>query len=81
MHRPSGKLLTPSDKLTALGWPTTKSIADSMLVTQLPALDNGRAELMAGNAMLLGNCSIVMLVGLTCFKKRNMGQDDEEVWT
>lgn len=78
VHRPSGKVLTPADKLTALGWPTTKPIADSMLVSQLPSLDTGRAELMAGNAMLLGNCSIVMLVGLTCFRKRNM--DNDNVW-
>ena len=69
LHRVSGRVLTPIDKVTPLGWPTTARASDNMLTSRLPALDTKRAELMAGNAMLLGNCAVVILVGLACFKK------------
>ena len=62
--------MTSVDKLTALGWPTTSPIADAMMATKLPTLDTKRAELMAGNAMHLGNVSLVILCGLVCFGRQ-----------
>ena len=68
--------MTAMDKLTALGWPTARESAQNMLTTCIPALDTKRAELMAGNAMLLGNCAIVLLVGLSCFTKKAVDETD-----
>ena len=76
-HRHSGRVMTSVDRLTALGWPTTGEIASNMLTTCLPTLDMSRGELMAGNAMALGNVSIVILVGLSCFKRVS---DSEKGW-
>ena len=69
-HRKTGRIMTAVDKLTALGWPTVQEVSDNMMTTCVPLLDPKRGELMAGNAMLLGNAGIVLLVGLTCFKKK-----------
>ena len=77
LHRASGRVMTSVDRLTALGWPTTQQIASNMMTTCFPTLDTSRGELMAGNAMALGNVSIVILVGLSCFKRVS---DSENGW-
>ena len=77
LQRATGRVMTSVDRLTALGWPTTEGIASNMLTTCLPTLDTRRGELMAGNAMALGNVSIVILVGLSCFKRVS---DSERGW-
>lgn len=69
-QRSTGKVMTSTDKLTALGWPTTKEVASSMLTSVLGTVDPKRAELMAGNAMHLSNVAIVVLVSLVCFTKK-----------
>ena len=68
-QRSTGRVMTSTDKLTALGWPTTKEVASSMRTSVLGTVDPKRAELMAGNAMHLSNVSIVVLVGMVCFRK------------
>lgn len=81
VERTTGRVLTPTDKITALGWPTTSEAARNMLTTVLPTLDEKRSGLMAGNAMLLGNCAIVMLVGLCCFKAKGNTASPVEQWS
>ena len=61
--------MTPSEKLTALGWPTLPALAKNMLTTPIETMDVKRGELMAGNAMHLTNAAIVLAVGLACFKR------------
>lgn len=70
LHRPSMKFLTGQEKLACLGWPVTRQIAQHMLTTPLPSTESARSDFLAGNSMHLGNCSIVMLVGLCSFKYR-----------
>ena len=70
VQRKGLKLLTPSDKLLALGWPVSMDTAASMQVPPLPSLDLKRADLMAGNAMHLGNSSVVLFIGLSCFGRQ-----------
>lgn len=61
------KIMSPTDKLAALGWPVTQDIARSYGVTVFPSLDLKRGDLLAGNSMHLGNSSVVLLLGLACF--------------
>ena len=67
VHRQSMKLLTGQDKLGALAWPVTKSVASNLGTTVMPSIDPQRSDFLAGNSMHLANCSIVLLVGLSCF--------------
>ena len=69
LKRSSWTIMTPGEKLTALGWPTLPELAKKMLCTPLQTLDSKRGELMAGNAMHLGNAAIVLAIGLACFRK------------
>ena len=68
-QRATGRVMTPSCKLSALAWPTTNEMAKSMLTSTLPSLDVKRSELMQGNAMNLMNVAIVVLLGLACFSR------------
>lgn len=70
LSRPSFKIMTPGDKLAALGWPVTSGTAAAMMTTKFPSLDSRRGGLVAGNAMHLGNSGIVLLVGLVCFGRQ-----------
>ena len=69
LRRSSWTNMTPGEKLTALGWPTLPELSQKMLCTPLQTLDSKRGELMAGNAMHLGNAAIVLAIGLACFRK------------
>ena len=69
LRRSSWTIMTPGEKLTALGWPTLPELSQKMLCTPLQTLDSKRGELMAVNAMHLGNSAIVLAIGLACFRK------------
>lgn len=69
LRRSSWTIMTPGEKLTALGWPTLPELSQKMLCTPLQTLDSKRGELMAGNAKHLGNAAIVLAIGLACFRK------------
>lgn len=69
VRRSSMRLLTPQDKLAALGFPVSQELANAMLVNQFPCLDLERSASHVGNGMHLQNCAVVLLVGLSCFGK------------
>ena len=69
IHRASMTFLTDQEKLAALGWPVSDSIAKQMGVTRVPCLDAKKAACMCGNAMHLTVAGITLLVGMCCFGK------------
>ncbi len=71
LHRQSLCFLTGKDKLSALGWPVRADIAAQMGCKVLPSMDSKRAHFLAGNSMHLTVSSIVLLLGLVCFKKKS----------
>ena len=71
LHRASMTFYTGKDKLSSLGWPVTKSLADNMLTTPLPSMEPDRSDFLCGNSMHVANCSIVMMVALCCFGYRH----------
>lgn len=69
IHRATMTFLTDEEKLAALGWPVTDSIATQMNVARFPCLDARKAACMCGNAMHITVAGITFLVGMTCFGK------------
>ena len=63
----TARVMLPADKLAALGWPTNLQAARGMGTKKFPAMDRRRGDLVAGNAMHLGNSTILLLLGLVCF--------------
>lgn len=63
----TARVMLPTDKLAALGWPTNFQAARGMGTKKFPAMDRRRGDLVAGNAMHLGNSTILLLLGLVCF--------------
>lgn len=68
--------LSHIDKLASLGWPMTPQCGMEMGTTPLPAMDPGRAHIMAGNSMHLTCAALVLLLGMVCFAKTNVSAKD-----
>ena len=75
LHRPTLTALTPQEKLTCLGWPTTLATAGAMGTTPLPSLDAEKADKMCGNSMHLTVAAKALFLGLCCFGPRDRRQD------
>jgi len=67
VHRASMTFMAPQDKLSSLGWPVTKAIAEEMGCTPVPSLDVKKADTMCGNSVHLSVATIVLLVATSCF--------------
>ena len=73
LHRSSMQVYTGQDKLCSLGWPVNSKLARNMLTSPMPSIDPDRSDFLAGNSMHVANCSIVMLVALSCFGYHSCG--------
>lgn len=67
-HPASDTWMTPKDKLTALGFPTTPETAIAMGVPILPVADVRRAASIAGNSFHFSTAAVVQLCVLSSFK-------------
>ena len=59
--------LTGKERLTAMAFPCTKEVADSMCAPLMGATDTKRAADVAGNSMHFTSAGILQLIALSCF--------------
>ena len=70
LSRSSMKFIGPVDALASMGFPCTAESAEEMGTSIYPTLDHTRCETVAGRTTHLSVDSIVLLLTLVCFGKR-----------
>ena len=66
------RFMTTVDKLTAVGMPVCAKYADALTVHPLGVKDLHRADTLVGNMMSLASVTLMQLVALCCFGKKQL---------